>query len=54
MALLYGPEGDTDNEDLDIIETMWRRLARNAKTELALFSSCAVPAREVCHEITGM
>jgi multimeric flavodoxin WrbA len=54
MALLYEPEDDTDNEDLDIIANMWRRLARNAKSGLALCSSTAVPVEEVCHEITGM
>ena len=54
IAVLYEPEDDTDNEDLDIIATMWRRLARNAKSQLALFSSCAVPVEEVCHEIARM
>jgi multimeric flavodoxin WrbA len=51
MAILYAPECDTDTEDLDIVATMWQRLARNYRARLAFVGATTEPVEEVCSEI---
>ena len=51
MAVLYQPEEDTDFADLEIMQNMWRRLARNAQSRIAFSRSINDPVEEVCREI---
>lgn len=51
LGVLYEPEPDTDAEDLEILELLWRRLARNAATRLAFVRPVSVDPEEVRHAI---
>ncbi|MBP7867400.1 MAG: flavodoxin family protein [Acidobacteria bacterium] len=51
LAVLYEPEPDTDAEDLEILDLLWRRLARNAATRLAFVKPVSVDPEEVTHAI---
>lgn len=51
LGLLYAPEGDTDDEDVTIVATLWRRMARNTGSRFALIRSIEDPAEEIFHEI---
>lgn len=47
VGLVYMPEADTDAEDVELLEGMWRRFARNGSTALAFACSTERPVKEV-------
>lgn len=47
LGVWYAEEEDTDQRDLEITSSLWRRLARNAGTSLVFFTSVHDPAMEV-------
>lgn len=51
LGVLYEPEADTDAEDLEILELLWRRLARNASTRLAFVRPVCADPEEVTHAL---
>lgn len=51
LGVLYAPEADTDDEELEIVADLWHRLARNGNSHIAFFRSLDDPAEEVCYEI---
>lgn len=51
LGLVYAREKDTDEEDLDIVSTLYQRFALNFKTELKLFKSIEESTESIAHEI---
>ena len=51
FALLLAAEPDTDAEDLEITEAMWKRLARNLKTRHVFTAMAERSAQEVANEL---
>ncbi len=51
MGLVYAPEKDTDEEDLQIVADMYGRFAINLKTEFGLFRSIEEPIETLADEI---
>lgn len=54
LALLYEPEADTDEEDVDIVSTVFRRFARNAHTKFVFAMPLSSDPGEVSHEIENL
>lgn len=51
FAVLYVPEADTDAQDVEIVASLWRRLARNAGSEVEVFAPLHENLEEVCHAL---
>ena len=51
FGLLLGAGDDTDAEDIEITSTMWRRMARNMKSQLAFIAVTDRSAEEVANEL---
>jgi len=54
LALLYEPELDTDAEDIEILTTIWQRMARNVHKERTFVRSIHEPVSETCNEINSL
>lgn len=54
MALLYDPEPDTDEEDIDIVSTVFNRFARNAHTRFLFSMPLSADPMEVRHAIENI
>jgi len=53
FALLYGRQ-DCDDEDAQLIERVYQRVALNFQSTLAIAASTATPPEELCHAIDGV
>jgi multimeric flavodoxin WrbA len=53
LGLLYGEQG-CDEEDAQIMEAIYNRLALNYNTTLAFAASTATTPEELCHAIDGV
>lgn len=54
MALLYEPEQDTDTADIEILTTIWHRMARNVHKTKTFVRSIHEPLTELCNEIDSL
>jgi multimeric flavodoxin WrbA len=54
MGLILAKSGDTDQEDIEIIEQSYRRLSINFKTRLAFSHLTSTPCEEVANEINRL
>jgi multimeric flavodoxin WrbA len=54
FALLYEPEQDTDEEDVEIVSTVFERFARNAHTKFLFAMPLSSDPREVNHAIENI
>jgi len=54
LGLLIAKNDDTDNEDLEIIETSFKRLAINFKSRLGFCLTTANPVQEVLHAVDSL
>ena len=54
LGLILGKYGDTDQEDLGIIEQSFHRLAINFRTELCFTRLSETPVQEVLDEINRL
>ncbi len=54
LALLYDPEPDTDEEDIDIVSTVFKRFARNAHTRFLFSMPLSADPTEASHEIENI
>jgi multimeric flavodoxin WrbA len=51
IGLVYAPEADTDEEDLEIVSAIYGRFAINFKSEFGLFKSIEEPPETLIDEI---
>lgn len=51
LALIYEPEPETDEEDIQIITSIYQRLALNFKSELIFSASTRLPLEKIVNEI---
>ena len=51
MGLIYAPEPETDQEDLQIVSEVYKRFSLNFKSELTLFKSINESLEDLSHEI---
>lgn len=54
LGLILSASGDTDQEDLEIIERSFRRLAINFRSRLSFAEQTGTPAEEVVDEINRL
>lgn len=54
LALLYEPEPDTDDEDVDIVSTVFGRFARNAHTRVVFVMPLSSGSGEVSHALENI
>jgi multimeric flavodoxin WrbA len=54
LGLLVARSADTDEEDLEIIETSFKRLAINFKSRLGFFLTTDNPVQEVLHAVDSI
>jgi multimeric flavodoxin WrbA len=54
MGLILAPGADTDDEDLQITEHLWSRMARNLKSPLAFTVIATASAREAADELAAV
>jgi len=54
LGVLVSRENDTDEEDLRIVEDIYKRFAVNFKTEVAFFHTTEKPVEELVNETGGI